>query len=213
MRSVCLLLVLLLAPLSQSDAATCEPGERSELPVAMHSQETGLWCWAASSQMVMAYLGHNQSQCDQANNRLSRGDCLCSCTGGPKSQNPNLQPLDCVQPGWPELSKYGFSYDHTCNRALSWDELRQQLSTNKNCRGTPVLFSWRYKGERGGGHMMVAKGYRTVNGENYVSVLDPWPPCPVCKGSERIIPYKFYVDRPDQYMHWHDFYNITYTRK
>lgn len=207
MRNVCLLLVSLLAPLSRSYAATCEPGEQSSLPVTLYPQETAMWCWAASSQMVMAYLGHNQSQCAQANNLLGRKDCPCTlCAGGAYQATQHPVP-HCVQGGWPELHEYGFSYERTCNTALSWDELRQQLSTAENCRRTPVLFSWRYKG--GGGHMMVAKGYLTLDGKNYVSILDPYTPG-LCMGEERLILYEDYVGG-SEYRHWHDFYNITYT--
>lgn len=58
----------------------CTPAPTESLNVTLHPQETGMWCWAASGQMVMDYLGHDVAQCVQANNRFSRTDC---CQGGP----------------------------------------------------------------------------------------------------------------------------------
>ena len=101
---------------------------------------------------------------------------------------------------------YGFSFDKTTNAALSWDDLKEQVSDEKNCCKTPFCFSWKWNG--GGGHMMVVKGYVTVAGTNYVVILDPWAPC---YGDEKIITYDAYVENPGIYTHWDDYYNITYT--
>ena len=52
--------------------------------------------------------------------------------------------------------------------------------------------------------MMVATGYVTIEGTNYVSILDPWSPC---NGDSRIITYAAYVSGSG-YTHWDDFYEI-----
>ncbi|MBI5042523.1 MAG: hypothetical protein HZC10_01535 [Nitrospirae bacterium] len=144
---------------------TCKPAVIGSLPVTLHPQETQNWCWAASGQMVMDYLGHNVSQCTEANNRFGR-------TSAP----------------------------------LTWDQLREQISNESYCKKKPFAFSWGWLG--GGGHMMVAKGYLTLAGTNYVVIMDPWAPC---VGDERIITYDFYNADPTDHTHWDDYYDVTYT--
>jgi hypothetical protein len=169
----------------------------SSLTVAPHPQEAQNWCWAASAQMVLEYLGHSQSQCHQVNDRLQRTDCSCSLCSPGGGQDPA-----CDMPNWPDFDKYGFTSDQTRDAPLSWDELRVQLSREKNCKKTPFLVTWRHRG--GGGHMVVATGYKTIDGVNYVDLLDPWLPC---LGDVRTIPYEEYVENEFD-KHWIDFYNI-----
>ena len=179
----------------------CRPGLIAGLPVTRHAQDTSMWCWAASGQMVMHYLEQNIQQCVQANNRFGRTDCcdieLC---------DDPYQAHACVTGGWPEFGKYGFTFDRTSNAALSWQDLREQVSQMKYCDKKPFAFTWHWPGE--GGHVMVAKGFVVVDGVRYVAILDPWAPC---IGGERIITYDYYVSSPGHHTHWDDFYNVTYT--
>lgn len=166
------------------------------LQVTLHPQETSLWCWAASGQMVMDYLGHNVTQCIQANNRFGRTDCPCEqCTNS--VANP-----PCVSGGWPEFDKYGFHFKTTSHAPLNWNQIRKQIY----CSKMPFAFSWAWIG--GGGHMMVARGYSTQDGINYVAILDPWQPC---VGEEKIITYDEYNARLGDHTHWNDYYDIKYT--
>ncbi len=189
---------LLLTALSLS--ACCKPALVGSLPVQLHPQETGMWCWAASGQMIMDYLGRDVSQCTQANLRFNRSDCPCTQCTSPVSNPP------CVWGGWPEFDKYNFTFKRTTNAALTWEQVREQISNQPNCKRRPFAFTWHWPG--GGGHMMVAKGYLTLEGANYVVMLDPWAPC---RGDERIITYDYYVESPGHHTHWDDFYDITYT--
>lgn len=189
---------LLLTALSLS--ACCKPALVGSLPVQLHPQETGMWCWAASGQMIMDYLGRDVSQCTQANLRFNRSDCPCTQCTSPVSNPP------CVWGGWPEFDKYNFTFKRTTNAALTWEQVREQISNQPNCKRRPFAFTWHWPG--GGGHMMVAKGYLTLEGTNYVVMLDPWAPC---RGDERIITYDYYVESPGHHTHWDDFYDITYT--
>jgi hypothetical protein len=155
------------------------------LPVPLEPQKTSMWCWAASGSMIMHYMGASRvTQCDEANRRLGRTDCCNSPT-----------PEACVEGGWPEFSKYGFSYNTT--GALSWSSLVSEINANR-----PVAFSWGWTG--GGGHMMVAKGYLATSTTNYVHVNDPWAPN---VGDEYYITYSEYVSGSD-HVHWTDYYNI-----
>jgi hypothetical protein len=175
----------------------CSAGLIGGLPVTLHPQETGMWCWAASGQMVMDYLGSNVAQCTQANDRFGRTDCPCNQCGS----NPTVNP-PCVNGGWPDFGRYGFSFQRTTDTALSWNELKSELSSNRWCGRTPVPFSWHWNG--GGGHMMVAYGYVSLASGRYVAILDPWSPC---NGDTRIITYEAYVSGTT-YSHWDDFYRI-----
>jgi Papain-like cysteine protease AvrRpt2 len=178
----------------------CNRPPISSLPVTLHAQETSMWCWAASGQMVMHYLGHNVSQCVEANNRFNRSDCPCTQCTNPVSNPP------CVEGGWPEFGKYGFTFLTTSNAPLTWDQLRREVANARYCGKRPFAFSWHWPG--GGGHMMVVNGYVTVEGTNYVAILDPWAPC---QGDTRIITYDFYNTSPGDHTHWDDYYNVRYT--
>jgi len=156
------------------------------LDVTVVPQETNMWCWAASAQMVMAFHGENVTQCTQANRRFGFSDC-CN----------NQVPNHCVQGGWPEFYKYGFTYSETTNSALSWQQVNTEIDANR-----PVAFSWHWDG--GGGHMMVLRGYSTLNGVRYVAIHDPWPPK---IGDSKSIPYSAYVSGSG-YTHWNDYFNI-----
>ena len=182
---------------------TGKPAVIGSLPVTLHPQETQNWCWAASGQMVMDYLGHNVSQCTEANNRFGRNDCCNIDLCPPPTE---ATPHGCVVGGWPEFDKYGFTFKTTSGAPLTWDQLREQISNESYCKKKPFAFSWGWLG--GGGHMMVAKGYFTLAGTNYVVILDPWAPC---VGDERIITYDFYNADPTDHTHWDDYYDVTYT--
>jgi len=198
LSSLAILLIMLV-----TIGCTCKPPLITSLPVTLHPQETGMWCWAASGQMVMHYLGHDVDQCTQANNRFGRSDC-CTIDLCPSPTEPSSHA--CVTGGWPEFDKYGFTFDRTSDAALSWDDLRKQTSQTKYCKGKPFAFSWHWPG--GGGHMMVVKGYLSLEGTKYVAVLDPWAPC---TGAEYIWTYDYYVESTGHHTHWDDFYNVTYT--
>lgn len=166
------------------------------LAVTLRSQETSMWCWAASGQMAMQFLGGSPTQCTQANNRFGRTDC-CTIQRCP---NP-VASHACVTGGWPEFSRYGFSSNVTSNAALSWDEMWNQI----NCLRKPVAYSWAWTG--GGGHMMVVRGAQIQqDGTRMVQINDPWAPC---TGDTRWITYNAYVSLAGSYTHWNDYYNIT----
>ncbi len=178
--------------------ACCTVGIITVLPVALDGQQTGMWCWAASGQMTMNYIhpASNVQQCDEANKRFGRTDC-CG----------NPVPSGCVNGGWPEYGKYNFKADVTSNTGLTWAQLTDQIF----CQKKPFAFSWHWNG--GGGHMMVATGYQTLNGVNYVWVNNPWPPSSTSSsgGVTEIDTYDTYVGALSQgHTHWDDYYNISY---
>jgi hypothetical protein len=156
------------------------------LDVNKIGQQTNMWCWAASGQMIMEYLGKNISQCEQANDRFKLNNCCITPT-----------PSNCIRAGWPDFSNWGFESQQTdWGTALTFDQLIAQFHLNK-----PVAFSWGWNG--GGGHMMVAKGYSELS--EMVSINDPWP---ANEGESKWISYGAYVNGVG-YTHWKDYYNIS----
>jgi hypothetical protein len=156
------------------------------LAVSLLPQQQSNWCWAASGQMIMNYLGATQeSQCDEANRRFGRTDCCVN----PSSTSCNIG-------GWPEFDKYGFTFS-TYGAALPWSSLVSEINANR-----PVAFSWHWTG--GGGHMMVARGYLVSNNVDYVDVNNPWAPN---VGDQYYTTYSDYVSGSD-HTHWTDYYAI-----
>lgn len=187
--SVKIILLFLVVAAGLSWTGCCTPNALlGSQPVILRPQETNMWCWAASGEMCMEFLGTSVTQCDEANKRFSRTDC-CN----------NPVPNACVNGGWPEFDKYGFTFVRTSDTALTWDQLKKQIYCSKK----PFAFSWHWNG--GGGHMMVVTGYAVLAGTNYVSINDPWEPD---EGDQRFITYAEYVSGSG-YTHWDDFYNIT----
>lgn len=166
----------------------CKPDPVASQPVPLRAQETSMWCWAASGEMCMDFLGTDVSQCDEANKRFGHTDC---CTN----------PGNCVFGGWPEFDKYGFSFNRTNNTALTFAQLQDQVF----CKHKPIAFSWHWPG--GGGHMMVVYGYAAVGGQQFVFYRDPWPPN--SGNGAAVISYANWVAQPGDHTHWDDFYDIT----
>ena len=169
-------------------ASCCTPEPLASQPVPLRGQETGVWCWAASGEMSMDFLGTDVSQCDEANKRFGRTDCCNS-----------PRPAACVNTGWPEFDKYGFTYSRTHDSALSLIQLKEQIY----CKRKPVAFSWHWSG--GGGHMMVVKGYASVGGADWIYYNNPLP---VGAGNYEFKTYADWVSAAG-YTHWDDFYDIT----
>lgn len=176
-------------------SACCHPPLVSTIDVPTLPQQASNWCWAASGEMTMRFLGHDVAQCVEANNRFGLATCCENNSGS------------CNNGGWPEYGKYGFTADQTSDTALTFSQIKSQIY----CKKKPIAFSWHWPG--GGGHMMVVKGYFTVNGVQYVDVNDPEPYTDLgtlVGGTETIMTFADYVSRTGDHTHWNDYYNITY---
>lgn len=174
-------------------AGCCNPEAIGTQTVPIRGQETPVWCWAASGEMVMDFLGTDVSQCDEANKRFGQTGC-CG----------RERPAACVDTGWPEFDKYGFTFARTSNTPLSWGQIKDQIY----CGRKPFAFSWHWldaNGQPNGGHMMVVTGYVSIGTTNYVYYHNPLP---VGAGSTEIKTYTDWVSGSG-YSHWDDFYNVT----
>jgi Papain-like cysteine protease AvrRpt2 len=173
----------------------CNPPLVATVDVPTLPQQASNWCWAASGEMTMKFLGADVGQCTEANNRFALTTCCNNNSGS------------CNNGGWPEYPKYGFTSTQTADTALTWAQVQSQIY----CSNKPVAFSWHWTG--GGGHMMVLKGYLTVEDVQYVDVDDPEPFTDLTTlsgGTETIMTYARYVSDTD-HTHWNDYYDITKT--
>jgi hypothetical protein len=142
-----------------SPPAADKAPDRFTLPVVLHAQETDLWCWAATGQMTMEFLGKPITQSAQADFVFRRTDC---------GDKPIPRP--CVKGGSVILSPFGFTFDQS-NDPLSEEELIRQIYTLRK----PIPFCWQFPG--GGGHAALVVGYaRQPNKTLMVECLDPFPP-------------------------------------
>jgi len=160
------------------------------LPIPLCPQETSMWCWAASGEMVMQFVqpGLDVKQCEEANRYFTRTDCCNSPVPGP-----------CISGGWDVLASYGFSFNRKEGSPLSWEELNSQICANK-----PVMFAWAWDG--GGGHMMVVTGISELipSHQRFVHINNPWPPI---LGDTQVISYDAWVNG-DGYSFWAVYYDI-----
>jgi hypothetical protein len=172
----------------------CKPEVTGSVANTLRPQETNNWCWAATTQMLAAHFSVAVTQCSLANQRFGMTSC-CS----PENEGASCPKNgDCNKPGWLMLTECGLSYEES-NAGLSWESLRKQIFCSKKpmgyAYGTPGVV----------GHVVVMKGYLTLNGTNYVVLNDPWAPC---TGQERIITYDQYADPAGSSTHWRTWYNI-----
>jgi hypothetical protein len=180
-----------------------KPGEMAIkyriLEVPLFAQETRVWCWAASGEMIMHYYGEEVPQHVQANKRFERIDC-----------GTQTRSRDCIKGGWPQFTKYEFNPPNHKYGPLSWQELQEQIQANQ-----PVGFSWEWKKCDGstsyGSHYMVARGYIILNDTRLVVVNDPLPANSdkYKGGTVSIMTYDDYVQFCPRYIHSYTHYDIT----
>jgi hypothetical protein len=212
-------LVALAAPASAREA--CQ--ERT-LSLRYAPQASRQWCWAASGEMTMEWLGDEPSracQCRQAELVLGVKGCCVT----PSSCTPAADaPVGCDAPRWPAFverpDSYPYEYRTTCDglprrqddercdaKPLDWLSLTAEL-----CAGRPVIASLHARGSTRG-HTLVVKGFSTHGGRR-VLIDDPWQLCPAerdCEGEldEGFwLSYEEYAAGWDGLQHWVDFYGI-----
>lgn len=159
------------------------------LDVPRYGQQTDMWCWAASGEMIMTHLGAtgDVSQCAQANKQFDRTDC---CT--------NFE--NCDVGGWPEFDKYGFFFRGKA-QPLTFVHLTAQMTNNK-----PVGFVWAWTS--GGAHYMMIRGvFQNAAGEQFLHVNDPapWNANKANGGTAKLITYAEYIVAPDHSLYWNDY--------
>jgi hypothetical protein len=175
-------------------AGCCKPELIGNIPNTLRSQETNNWCWAATTQMLAQHFDITVSQCDLANHRFGKDNCCSPQNAG--SSCPKT--ADCNQAGNLELDYVGLKFN-VSTAPLSFADLQRQIFCSKK----PMAYAY---GGTGIGHVLVIKGYFTVNGTNYLVLNDPWSPC---VGAERAITYEEYADPTGAPTHWDTYYDLA----
>ncbi|MBV9123045.1 MAG: C39 family peptidase [Planctomycetes bacterium] len=201
-------LAVLLGATESCAQPAVEKDDEQVLPSPFHPQEHDNWCWAASGQMVMEYLGDpskDYTQCAQVDKKLNKQGACSPPTGDPFQQWRQIYDVT----GWPQFDQFGFTAKSTESRPdkfLSWQEIKQQIQSKR-----PFCFTIEWL--QLGGHMVVVRGYRVSGGDREVLIYDPYPPK---IGRDDIhIPYEIFCDNPEglsgyaPYHHWRDYYDIT----
>ncbi len=212
------------AVLSGAPAVAREACHERTLSLRYVPQSGRNWCWAASGQMVMEFLGERASracQCRQAQAVLGASGC-CAAAGScaPASEVPPR----CDAPRWPAFVEkadlYAFAYRTTCDdlplrqddaacdaRPIPWRDLTVEI-----CAGRPVIASFRAAGASVG-HTLVVKGI-SAHGGRRVLLADPATLCPPGRACEGELDEGFWVSY-DEYAagwdgrtHWVDFHGI-----
>lgn len=137
------------------------------------------WCWAASGEMAMGYLGVNVQQCAEANVRYGQTAGVDCC----------LQPASaiCNKGSYVVIGNYGFTYQQLgAATALTYSQIEDQIATrnepwilNPYCANQSACGTW--------GHVLVGSGYYWPTQPLFlIFVDDPWP---VNTGSTYLLPY------------------------
>jgi hypothetical protein len=171
----------------------CTPEISGNVPNVLRSQQTNMWCWAATTQMLAQHFNISVTQCDLANHRFGKTNCCNNQNAGSSCPKTN----DCANPGDLELDYAGLKFDQSTT-ALSYDDLKRQIFCSKK----PMGYAY---GGIGVGHVLVIKGYVTVGSTKYLVLNDPWSPC---VGEERLITYEEYADPAGNVTHWKTWFNI-----
>jgi hypothetical protein len=159
-------------------------------------QKYNVWCWAASAQMVEFFLSGNVLQCQIANDgcvlkqQTCSGDACCTLPA-----DCCQTPEKCLVTGWPPFERRKIEFKRV-PVPLSAGQLVKEI-----CEKRPVVFSWKYKDD--GGHIMVAVGFDTVDGQDVVIVNDP---APVNAGAR--YPMLFTTYQTGDFEHWDDFFEL-----
>lgn len=173
-------------------------------------QQGPLWCWAASSQMILEQLdSHGDfSQASQAEKALAD----CGQGQAPTNACGNAFPYygNCGKGGFPSFRYFDYKAVKSCE-PLKWPVLKAELDA---CR--PFVFGWCIPGKCGdtpvdsSGHWMVAAAAsvcRRVDGST-VPIIKVFNPAPCCRGQVLWIPYSLYQDGPSTLGFWQNHYRV-----
>ena len=210
--------------LSGTSASAREACQERTLGLLYAPQAGSNWCWAASGQMIMGFLGEQAGrvcQCRQAQTVLGVTGC---CTAADSCVPAARVPPRCDFPRWPAFVErpeaYGFEYRTTCDEMpgrqddpscdaspIGWRELSVEI-----CAGRPVVASFRTP-RSAVGHTLVVKGFST-HPSRRVLLVDPAGLCPPGRDCEGELDEGFWVSYEEYAAgwggraHWVDFYGI-----
>jgi len=126
------------------------------LPLSQCYEEQDQWCWAATSQSVLAFYGTNLTQTQIAQYGTAGANDWNWLYGS--SLNPTRNGVDLI------LSHFRNITSTSLADVLTQSAVQSEIDTN----GRPVVIRWAW--DSGGGHILVLQGLVT----NTAYVMDPW---------------------------------------
>lgn len=169
----------------------CDPCKPVVLGVQLRPQQKPKWCWAACGEMIMLKAGRNPrtiSQCIQASKSVA----------GSKRTNCCDRAADCDFTSWPVFDRFGFTFMHTSDSAIGWEQLVEEIKAGRPLCGA---IKWSDSARDTPGHMFVVDGYCIKeDGDRWIHILDPEPtpiPDAIFKKARR--------GGDDYWMKWQDF--------
>lgn len=173
-------------PPSPPPATHPPPATATTLPIAPSMQETPVWCWAASAEMVFQYYGlpnlnpAGDYQCGIVAAAFSSSypACLSDCTVCSFPVGPMTNEQQIINGYGPFLRSYGISSRVLSStlvfRALTTGEIADEISA-----GRPVVIGIAPSGgvalPNASQHIAVLVGYDYSGGQQSAIVNDPFP--------------------------------------
>lgn len=138
------------------------------LDVQTTQQEQDQWCWAATSQCLMAYFNNNFSQCEiaeYARTRITWGDFgEVNCCSDPSQGCNYWNYMYGADGSILDILEYFAGIVTTpYDDNFTYEQVVEQIDADR-----PFIFRFGWTG--GGGHFLVMHGYN----DGYVNYMDPW---------------------------------------
>ena len=143
----------------EGEAGLLGPPPRPPLDVRPVRQLMDKWCWAACARMVLRFFGGTLEQCGIVG-RFLGGNCCPSASAPGCNVDCSVEQVD---------QAFGIA-GLTVRRipaSVTFEVVQAQING-----GRPLVAAVKWAG--GGGHVVVIHGCRTVGGDRYLSVNDPF---------------------------------------
>lgn len=187
-KSACLLISSTAALLALQSANAVSP-----LALQNRGQEKNHWCWNACSEMILDWSGFDKNQpsiADWATGGVNEGNFLDTGAAGIGPYTDSVTKKTFFRKGIKQiLENFGPISSQRMPRALTWDEIKTELSANR-----PFIYGIYWTDSGGticGGHVGVGKAFSEQ--AKLVSIEDPWPmdnvPRAAHRGVSAIVPY------------------------
>ena len=160
---IAILMILQVSGQANAQPTPCDPSGKS-LELEPHQQETDVWCWAASAQMIMEFHGSSQAQCFIVDATYRDSLSIDTCCGRNKEKD------ECLIRGRAGKALTAFSF--TVGQVVeNPDPFRWKDLTGQICRGLPFIFAAAWG--KGGFHTHVVQGYKVESdGDKVVEIYD-----------------------------------------
>ena len=160
-------------------------------------QQAQFWCWAASSQMVFAFLSVSTQQCDMATQRFSTAATPLACCPAPANCNDPTQFDQCNAESIPFTN--GLTFTKNPGTTLTFARITQILACDKS----PIIVKRTAVGAIADGHYIVIVGFKDLNPagagnpdpqKQQLQIIDP--DCLQSLSTQETLTYDYYQSNP-----------------